>query len=102
MPAASRLDAEMMKFLSWFATDLKLDPMRNADIAHLWFVTLHPFEDGNGRIARAIADMSLARADGTSHRFYSMSRQIAQEHKAHCTQFARQQKGGVDITSWLS
>lgn len=101
-PAASRLDAEMTKVLSWFATDLKLDPVRKAGIAYLWFVTLHPFEGGNGRIARAIADMALARADGTSHRFYSMSRQIAQERKAYYTQFERQQKGGVDITSWLS
>jgi Fic family protein len=73
-----------------------------AGIAHLWFVTIHPFEDGNGRIARAIADMVLARADGTSSRFYSMSRQIEQERKAYYTQLERQQKGSVDITSWLS
>lgn len=101
-PEASRLDAEMTRFLSWFATDLKLDPVLKAGIAHLWFVTLHPFEDGNGRIARAIADMALARADGTSHRFYSMSRQIEQERKAYYTQLERQQKGDVDITAWLS
>jgi Fic family protein len=62
-PEASRLDAEMTKFLSWFETDLKLDPVLKAGIAHLWFVTIHPFEDGNGRITRAIADMVLARAD---------------------------------------
>jgi Fic family protein len=99
---ASRLDAEMTKFLSWFETELKLDPVLKASIAHLWFVTIHPFEDGNGRIARAIADMALARADGTSNRFYSMSRQIEQERKAYYTQLERQQKGSVDISSWLS
>jgi Fic family protein len=102
VPAASRLDEEMTQFLSWFETDLKLDPVLKAGIAHLWFVTIHPFEDGNGRIARAIADMVLARADGTSSRFYSMSRQIEQERKAYYTQLERQQKGSVDITSWLS
>ena len=101
-PEASRLDAEMKKLLSWFETDLKLDPVLKAGIAHLWFVTIHPFEDGNGRIARAIADMALARADGTPSRFYSMSRQIKQERKAYYTQLERQQKGSVDITSWLS
>lgn len=101
-PEASRLDAEMTKFLSWFETELKLDPVLKASIAHLWFVTIHPFEDGNGRIARAIADMALARADGTSNRFYSMSRQIEQERKAYYTQLERQQKGSVDISSWLS
>ncbi len=101
-PEASRLDEEMTKFLSWFETDLKLDPVLKAGIAHLWFVTIHPFEDGNGRIARAIADMALARADGTSSRFYSMSRQIEQERKAYYTQLERQQKSSVNITSWLS
>lgn len=100
-PEASRLDTEMTKFLAWFETDLKLDPVLKAGIAHLWFVTLHPFEDGNGRIARAIADMALARADETSSRFYSMSRQVEQERKAYYTQLERQQRGSVDITSWL-
>ena len=100
-PEASRLDAEMKKFFSWFGTELKLDPVLKMGIAHLWFVTIHPFEDGNGRIARAIADRGLARADGTSNRFYSMSRQIEQERKAYYAQLERQQKGSVDITSWL-
>ncbi len=99
---ASRLDAEMTKFLSWFEIDLALDPVLKAGIAHLWFVTIHPFEDGNGRIARAIADMALARADRTSSRFYSMSRQIEKERNAYYTQLERQQKGSLDITSWLS
>ncbi len=101
-PIASRLDAEMTKFLSWFEIDLAHDPVLKAGIAQLWFVTIHPFEDGNGRIARAIADMALARADRTSSRFYSMSRQIEKERKAYYTQLERQQKGSLDITSWLS
>lgn len=92
---------EMTEFLSCFETELKLDPMLKAGIAHLWFVTIHPFEDGNGRIARAISDMAMARADGTSSRFYSMSRQIEKERKAYYTQLERQQKGSVDITAWL-
>ena len=102
-PEASRLDTEMTNFVSWFETDLKLDPVLKAGTAHLWFVAIHPFEDGNGRIARAIADMALARADGTSKRFYSMSGHIEQERKAYYTQLERQQKSSVDITtSWLS
>lgn len=101
-PEASRLDGEMTKFLSWFEADPKLDPVLKAGIAHLWFVTIHPFEDGNGRIARAIADMALARADGTSSRFYSMSRQLEKERKEYYKQLERQQKGSLDITSWLS
>ncbi len=100
-PEASRVDAEMTEFLSWFETESKLDPMLKAGIAHLWFVTIHPFEDGNGRITRAIADMALARADGTSNRFYSLSRQIEKERKAYYMQLERQQKGSVDITAWL-
>ena len=101
-PEAFRLDVEMTKFLSWLEADLKLDPVLKAGIAHLWFVTIHPFEDGNGRIARAIADMALARADGTSNRFYSMSRQLEKDRKEYYAQLERQQKGSLDITSWLS
>ncbi len=101
-PEASRLDAEMTKFLLWFEADLKFDPVLKAGIAHLWFVTIHPFEDGNGRIARAIADMALARADGTSYRFYSMSKQFEKERKEYYAQLERQQKSSLDITSWLS
>ena len=92
----------MARFLSWFAAGEGLDPVLKAGIAHLWFVTIHPFEDGNGRIARAIADMALARADGTSSRFYSMSKQIGQERRDYYLQLEKQQKGGVDITTWLS
>ncbi|PID76786.1 MAG: cell filamentation protein Fic [Deltaproteobacteria bacterium] len=100
-PEASMLDAEMTKFLLWFEAKLSLDPVIKAGIAHLWFVTLHPFEDGNGRIARAISDMVLARADGTSGRFYSMSRQIENERREYYTRLERQQRGGLDITPWL-
>ncbi|MGD9882057.1 Fic family protein [Reyranella sp.] len=82
-PAARLLDAEMRAFLDWFNTPGTLDPVLKAAIAHLWFVTIHPFEDGNGRMARAIADMALARADQTSQRFYSMSAWIQIERSAY-------------------
>ena len=82
-PAASQLDAEMKAFLDWFNGQDDLDPVLKAGIAHLWFVTIHPFDDGNGRIARAIADMALARSEESPHRFYSMSAQIRQERKAY-------------------
>jgi len=75
-PVASRIPLEMSCFLSWFEERVDLDPLLKAGVAHLWFITIHPFEDGNGRIARAIADMALARADGIAERFYSMSSQI--------------------------
>ena len=100
-PHATALHHEMAQFLSWFEKAQPIDPVIEAGIAHLWFVTIHPFEDGNGRIARAIADMALARADGTSSRFYSMSRQIEQERKTYYTQLKRQQRGTPDITEWL-
>ncbi|MEO0455468.1 MAG: Fic family protein, partial [Cyanobacteria bacterium P01_A01_bin.114] len=100
-PPASNLDDEMTVFLDWFETDTDFDPVLKAGLAHLWFVTVHPFEDGNGRIARAIADMALARADGTSNRFYSMSAQIESERKTYYTQLERQQRSTVDVTNWL-
>ena len=80
---------------------LHFDPVLKAGIAHFWFVTIHPFEDGNGRISRAIADMALARAEGTMERFYSMSTQIEAEKKHYYLNLEQSQKGGVDITSWL-
>ena len=101
-PQAERLEAEMNNFLGWFDADLSIDPVLKAGLAHLWFVTIHPFEDGNGRIARAVADMALARADGTTQRLYSMSAQIEAERKAYYTQLERQQRSTVDVTSWLS
>ena len=100
-PEAQRLDAEMARFLEWFEGAIDIDPVLKAGIAHLWFVTIHPFEDGNGRIARAIADMALARADGTADRFYSMSAQIETERKDYYDQLERSQRGGLDITPWL-
>ena len=79
-----------------------MDPVIKAAIAHLWFVTIHPFEDGNGRIARAIGDMALARADGTQDRFYSLSSQIEAERKHYYDQLEKQQRAAPDITDWLS
>ena len=100
-PAAERLDAEMTRFLEWFNAPHELDPVLKAAVAHLWFVTIHPFEDGNGRIARAIADCALARADDCPQRFYSMSGQIERERKDYYAILENTQKGGLDITPWL-
>ncbi|MEL6489965.1 MAG: Fic family protein [Cyanobacteria bacterium J06634_6] len=100
-PEATRLKTEMNDFLAWFDGAVAIDPLIKAAIAHLWFITIHPFEDGNGRIARAIADMALARADGMSDRFYSMSAQIEAERKTYYRQLERQQRDSVDITGWL-
>ena len=101
-PAAERLPAEMRPFLAWFNTIDGVDPVIVAAVAHLWFVTIHPFEDGNGRIARAIADMALARSEGTPRRFYSMSSQIRIERKAYYEKLERTQKGDLDITEWIA
>lgn len=100
-PASELLDTEMSRFLDWFETAAP-DPVLKAGIAHLWFVTIHPFDDGNGRIARAIADLALARAEGTAQRFYSMSAQIRTERKAYYDMLESTQKGDLDITPWLS
>lgn len=100
-PQASRLSNEMNTFLEWFNNEADLDPVLKSAIAHLWFVTIHPFEDGNGRIARAIADMQLARADKTSQRFYSMSAQIRIERNDYYNMLEQTQKGTPDITAWL-
>lgn len=100
-PSADRLDAEMLAFLAWFNTEQPIDPLIKAGLAHFWFVTIHPFEDGNGRIARAIADMSLSRADGTENRFYSMSAQIESERKTYYATLERQQRDTVDVIAWL-
>lgn len=100
-PAARRLQEEMSQFLDWFNGSAETDPVLKAALAHFWFVTIHPFEDGNGRIARAIADMSLARADGSPDRFYSMSSQIEAERKDYYRQLELAQRGDLDVTSWL-
>ena len=99
-PAAELLEKEMELFLKWF-NKTGLDRLLKAAIAHLWFVTLHPFEDGNGRMARAIADMQLAKADDTPYRFYSMSSQIRKERTDYYFILEQTQKGSLDITIWL-
>lgn len=100
-PEAERLNVEMDKFLEWFNKTTTMDPVLKAAIAHLWFVTIHPFDDGNGRIARAIADMQLARADGSRQRFYSMSAQIQRDRNGYYDILEKTQKGNLDITQWL-
>ncbi len=100
-PAAGRLDAEMETFLDWFEAPADTDPVLNAALAHLRFVTIHPFDDGNGRIARAVADMALARSEHGSQRFYSMSSQIRAERNAYYDILERTQRGTTDITEWV-
>jgi Fic family protein len=100
-PAAERLEEEMLRFLDWFNGDATTEPVLKAALAHLWFVTIHPFDDGNGRIARAIADMSLARSEGSSQRFYSMSAQIREERGEYYGILERTQKGTMDVTAWM-
>lgn len=101
-PPAERVAAEMNEFLSWFNAPPSEAPVLKAALAHLRFVTIHPFADGNGRIARAIADMALARSEGEPQRFYGMSAQIRQERNAYYKALARAQKAGVDVTEWLA
>jgi Fic family protein len=100
-PAAGRLDREMQVFLDWFNENTETDWVVKAGVAHLWFVTTHPFEDGNGRIARAIADMALARSEQSAQRFYSMSAQIRQERATYYEILENTQKGEMDITPWV-
>jgi len=100
-PEAKRIPKEMSAFLKWFNAPPTIDPVLAAGLAHLWFVTIHPFEDGNGRIARAIADMALARSENSSQRFYSLSTQIRKERNAYYDILEKSQKGGLDITPWL-
>lgn len=100
-PDAKQIDKEMTKFLHWFNHNEDHDFVLKAAIAHLWFITIHPFEDGNGRIARAITDMMLAKSDKSTQRFYSMSAQIRIERKDYYEILERTQKGSLDITEWL-
>jgi Fic family protein len=100
-PTADRVEDETGKFLAWFDGNEQEDPLLKAGIAHLWFVTIHPFEDGNGRIGRAIAEMCLARSDGSAQRFYSMSSQILEERKGYYEVLEKTQAGSLDITEWL-
>lgn len=100
-PNSSALASEMKQFIDWFNTNTQLDLVLKAAIAHLWFVTIHPFEDGNGRIARALTDMLLAQSDRSSQRFYSMSAQIRVERKQYYEVLEKTQKGNLDITDWI-
>jgi Fic family protein len=100
-PEADLLKKEMARFLKWCNTAPTGDPVIQSALAHFWFVTIHPFEDGNGRIARAIADLMLARSEKTGQRFYSMSAQIQRERKAYYDVLERCQKGTLDITEWI-
>ena len=100
-PSHDRLKVEMVRFLEWFNAPVDTDPVIQSALAHFWFVTIHPFDDGNGRIARAIADLVLARSEGSSQRFYSMSSQIQLERKAYYDVLEQSQKGSLDVTEWI-
>jgi Fic family protein len=101
-PDAARLDEEMRLFTNGFNESQGLDPVLKASIAHLWFVTVHPFDDGNGRIARAITDMQLSRAEDNPQRFYSMSAQIRLQRKEYYDILEKTQRGALDISDWLA
>lgn len=100
-PPAERLASEVDRFLSWFEHPGDLDPVLQAGLAHLWLVTLHPFDDGNGRVVRAVADLALARSEGTPQRFYSLSAQIQQDRKDYYAILERTQQGDLEVTEWL-
>jgi Fic family protein len=100
-PSSNRLEFEMNKFLEWYELNNHMDLVLKAAIAHLWFVTIHPFDDGNGRITRAISDMILARSDKSTRRFYSMSAQIRIERKQYYESLEKTQKDNSDITAWI-
>ena len=100
-PPAKKLSKEMKAFLKWFNAEADIDQVLKAGLAHLWYVTIHPFDDGNGRIARAIADLALARSENSSQRFYSMSAQIRHERKDYYNKLEWTQKSTVDVTDWL-
>jgi len=101
-PDSKSLTSEMQQFIGWFNSEMSLDPIIKAGVAHLWFLTIHPFDDGNGRISRAIADMQLSRADQTARRFYSMSAQIRLERKRYYDILEKTQSGNLNITLWLN
>jgi Fic family protein len=101
-PDAPLLADEMAQFIDWFNAEQHLDPVLKAAIAHLWFITIHPFDDGNGRIARAIADMQLSKSEGSPQRFYSMSAQIQLQRSGYYAILEQTQSGTLDITEWLT
>jgi len=96
------VEKEMSQFLDWFNSETTMDYLMKAAVAHIWFLTIHPFEDGNGRIARALTDMLLARSDKSNQRFYSMSAQIRIERKNYYELLEKTQKGNLDITNWIA
>ena len=100
-PPAHLVEQEMTLFLHWLNHEVGLDLLLKAAIAHLWFITIHPFDDGNGRIGRAIADLILARSENSSHRFYSLSAQIQKQRKSYYSILEQTQKGTLDITAWI-
>ncbi len=100
-PTSKLVPDEMNRFIDWFNGNIEIDPILKAAIAHLWFLTIHPFDDGNGRIARALTDMQLTRIDGSAQRFYSMSAQIRLERNAYYDLLEKTQKGSLDITEWI-
>ena len=100
-PPAGRLEDEMKGFIGWFNGDRATEPVLKAAQAHFWFVTIHPFDDGNGRIARAIADMALARSESSTERFYSLSAQIREERGDYYRVLEQTQRGTTDITPWM-
>ena len=101
-PPAARLDADMARLIAWVNQSHDDHPVLKAGLAHLWFVTVHPFDDGNGRIARALGDLLLARADQSPQRFYSLSAQIQRERREYYEILERTQKGSLDVTAWLA
>ncbi|AVR88457.1 Fic family protein [Thauera aromatica] len=100
-PPADRLPSEMACFIDWLNAESDVPPLLKAGLGYLWFVTLHPFDDGNGRIARAVGDLLLARADGSPQRFYSLSAQIQRDRRGYYELLERTQKGDMDVTGWL-
>ena len=100
-PPAGRIEMEMNRFLEWANGSTEAPPLLKAGLAHLWFVTIHPFDDGNGRIARAVGDLFLARADGSPQRFYSLSAQIQRDRKDYYDILERAQQQSLDVTEWL-
>ncbi|MBK4723150.1 Fic family protein [Azospirillum sp. YIM DDC1] len=100
-PPARRVASEMAAFLRWFNAGREIDPLLRAGLAHLWFVTIHPMDDGNGRIARVVADLAMAQAEGTRQRFYSLSAAIERDRTHYYNALEAAQKGDLDITDWL-
>jgi Fic family protein len=100
-PDSYKIEPEMARFLDWFNTNNTLDSVIKAGVAHLWLLTIHPFDDGNGRIARAVTDLLMARSDTSTQRFYSLSAQIQLDRNAYYTILEKTQKGNLDLTEWL-